>query len=128
MLFRSRNGIAKYVCEDGESKVKDVMDLGVQFIYCGMLIAAVYMVISQIKKDDERPEDQSGLFLIPLIFLGGFLYHALFEAKSQYVITYVTFMIPYAVWGFASISGTLKKVVIKIIHRIKEKKQTAPTV
>lgn len=126
--LRPRNGIAKYVCEDGESKVKDVMDLGVQFIYCGMLIAAVYLVISQIKKDDERPEDQLGLFLIPLIFLGGFLYHALFEAKSQYVITYVTFMIPYAVWGFASFSSTIKNLVIKIFHRIKEKKQTAPTV
>ena len=119
-------GVAKYACEDGEDTVKDLMDLGVQFLYCGMLIAAVYLFISQIKNEKDRPEDQAGLFLIPLLFLGGFLYHALFEAKSQYVITYVTFMIPYAIWGFASLSRSVKWLIDRISNRIHSKKKERP--
>ena len=121
--FMPKYGLAKYVCGEGEDTVKGWMDLGAQFLYGGMLIAAVYLVISQIKKNPARPEDESALFLIPLIFLGGFLYHALFEAKSQYVITYVTFMIPYAIWGFAMISGTVKRLVIRMIDRIRTAKE-----
>jgi hypothetical protein len=92
-----------------------------------MLLATVLLLVGLVRKRPEGGLPETAIYLIPLFFLGGFLYHALFEAKSQYVIGYVTLMIPYAVWGFASISGTLKKAVIKIIHRIKEKKQTAPT-
>lgn len=34
--------------------------------------------------------------LLPLILLGGFGYHLLFEAKSQYAVTYIVLMIPTA--------------------------------
>ncbi len=103
-------GIASYVCGAGEAGVTAFMDYGVQFIFCGMLIAAVSLLISQFRKEPTCRSDESGLFLIPLLFLGGFLYHALFEAKSQYVITYVTFMIPYAIMGFAKACETGKTV------------------
>jgi hypothetical protein len=38
-------------------------------------------------------------YILPLIVLGGFLFHMLFEAKSQYVITYVTLLIPMCAYG-----------------------------
>ena len=38
--------------------------------------------------------------LLPLIILGGLLYHLLFEAKSQYALPYFVLMIPMAAFGF----------------------------
>ena len=37
--------------------------------------------------------------LLPLIILGGLLYHLLFEAKSQYALPYFVLMIPVAAYG-----------------------------
>lgn len=94
-------GIAAYICGDGEDTATRFMDLSVQLIFFGMLISTVLLLVSQIRKNPARRPEEAALFLIPLLFLGGFLYHALFEGKSQYVIAYVTFMIPYAVWGLS---------------------------
>lgn len=51
-------------------------------------------------------------YLVPLIILGGFLYHFLFEAKSQYVITYFIVLIPLSAYGLNYICemDLLKKV------------------
>ena len=38
--------------------------------------------------------------LLPLIVLGGLLYHLLFEAKSLYAQPYFMLMIPMAAFGF----------------------------
>ncbi len=37
--------------------------------------------------------------LLPLILYGAFLYHLLFEGKSQYILTYIILLIPFAAWG-----------------------------
>jgi hypothetical protein len=53
--------------------------------------------------------------LIPLILIGAVLYHALFEAKSQYAVLYVPMMAPYAAFG-------LKKFgEIKLFSRLRKK-------
>ena len=106
-------GVAQYVCGEGESRAKSVMDFSVQFVFCGMLAATVNLSLRPLKKRDEYPADESAVYLIPLLFLGGFLYHGLFEAKSQYVISYVIFMIPYAAWGFAQACGTIKRACVR---------------
>lgn len=41
--------------------------------------------------------------LLPLVILGGFGYHLLFEGKSQYVLTYIPLMIPTAAYAMNSI-------------------------
>ncbi len=92
-------GFAAYACGEGEDTVTRVMDVGVQFLFFGFLTAMVFLLISQCRRCQERRPDEAALWLIPLTILGGFLYHMLFEGKSQYVITYVTYMIPFAVWG-----------------------------
>lgn len=56
--------------------------------------------------------------LLPLVLMGGFGYHLLFEAKSQYILTYIPLMIPTAAYAlnlvlFGNYSG-LKKVIDKI--------------
>lgn len=112
--FMPRVGFAKYACEEGEAKVKAAMDLGVQFIYFGMLAAAIYLFFEQFNRKETRRAVEPALYLIPLVFLGGFLYHALFEAKSQYVLTYVTLMIPYAAWGVCRLLSTGKGLMLTL--------------
>ncbi len=109
--YMEKFGIAAYACGEGEATVKRYMDLHVQFIYGGMLLAMGTLVADQIRHQKERRRDGAALYLIPLYILGGFLYHMLFEAKSQYVITYVTLMIPYAIWGFACAYDTVSRML-----------------
>ena len=56
--------------------------------------------------------------LLPLVLMGGFGYHFLFEAKSQYILTYIPLIIPTAAYAlnlvlFSDYTG-LKKVIAKI--------------
>jgi hypothetical protein len=44
-----------------------------------------------------------GITLLALIILGGFVYHLIFEAKSQYVLPYFIMMVPFAAYGFYSL-------------------------
>ncbi len=101
--YMEKFGYAAYVCGEGEEVSKAAMDLGIQWIFFGMLISTVVLLISQIRRKDDRRPDEVALWLIPLTILGGFLYHLLFEAKSQYIITYMVYMIPFAVWGCAEV-------------------------
>lgn len=52
-----------------------------------LLLSCITFALIYKKKD-------VSFYFIPLIILGGFLYHLLFEAKSQYVITYFMLLIP----------------------------------
>ena len=39
-----------------------------------------------------------------IIFIGGFLFHLIWEAKCQYTITYFVLLIPYSVKGYIDLS------------------------
>ncbi|MBQ1245993.1 MAG: glycosyltransferase family 39 protein [Clostridia bacterium] len=102
--YADKTGLAAYVCGKGEYPTKGLMDLGIQGIFCGVLVAMALLLARLLRKQKEEDVEDShapwaAFWLVPLYILGGFLYHALFEAKSQYVITYVTLMIPYAVFA-----------------------------
>lgn len=43
--------------------------------------------------------------LLPLAVLGGFFYHLLFEAKSQYILTYFIILVPIAAYGIYKALG-----------------------
>jgi hypothetical protein len=58
-------------------------------------------------------------YILPLVVLGGFLFHMFFEAKSQYVITYVTLLIPMCAYGLyqyinSDIFTKLKKAISQV--------------
>lgn len=69
-----------------------------QFIFAMMLIA--------LFRNFKKPN----LFfcLVALMIFGGFLYHSIFEGKSQYVLTYVLMMIPLAANGIIQVLNTLQ--------------------
>lgn len=62
------------------------------------LFAAAGMLII-LKRRNLRRNDF--ISVLPLIFIGGFLYHLLFEAMPQYNVTYFTLFIPIAAFGFS---------------------------
>jgi len=81
--------LANYVCNDGETTVKQYMNMYQQLIFLSVCIALFYI----IRKKDIL------LCIYPLSILGGVIYHMIFEAKSQYFIVYFVMMIPIAAYG-----------------------------
>jgi hypothetical protein len=59
--------------------------------------------------------------LIPLIVLGGFLYHLVFEAKSQYILIYFILLIPYAAYGLHSAARGAEFLVKRFTGGVKLK-------
>lgn len=87
--YKDKGKLSQWVCVDGVDKVKAYMDFYTQLIFWGCLLA----VIRCLKKGD---------FLrisMPLVVLGGMLYHLLAEAKSQYAISYFIMMIGISAYG-----------------------------
>ncbi len=107
-------GVAAYACDKGEDRISAILDLGVQFIFFGSLSAMAYLAVSQFRHKKERRADEAALWLIPLCVLGGFLYHMIFEGKSQYVITYMIYLIPVAMWGIFKLAQHGKLLIGKI--------------
>jgi hypothetical protein len=40
--------------------------------------------------------------LLMVVILGGIFYHLLFEAKSQYILTYFVLMVPMSAYGYCN--------------------------
>lgn len=70
----------------------------VEFIYAGFA-AAMWLMLRKPERRGKRtihlPRREEQLIL-PVVVLGAFLYHAIFEAKSQYAVVYLPMMIPFA--------------------------------
>lgn len=71
--------------------VEEFMNLYQLLIYLGTALCAWKLRKSRDLKD----------VLLLLCILGGFLFHILWEAKSQYIFPYVTLMLPCAAMGFS---------------------------
>ncbi|MBR1653878.1 MAG: glycosyltransferase family 39 protein [Clostridia bacterium] len=57
--------------------------------------------------------------IFPIVFIGGFLFHIIWEAKCQYTITYFILLIPYAVVGYKIIGVKLTKLYNTKIKKVK---------
>lgn len=72
-------------------------DLHLQILYLGACLG----LLSRLRK--ATPETA----LLPLIVLGAFAYHLLFEAKSQYALVYLPLLAPYAAVGWKWLGETV---------------------
>lgn len=52
-----------------------------------------------------------------MIVIGGFFFHTMWEAKSQYIIQYFILIVPYAAGGFAEILRISKKYLHHYFHK-----------
>ncbi len=66
--------------------------------------------------------------LLPLVILGGFGYHLLFEGKSQYVLTYIPLMIPTASYALYCIVNGKYDLIREWIAKMKEIPETKESV
>lgn len=58
--------------------------------------------------------------LLPLVLLGGFGYHLLFEGKSQYILTYIVLLLPYASYALCTILESEYTGIKKVVNSLKE--------
>ncbi len=68
--------------------------------------------------------------LLPLVLLGAFSYHLLFEGKSQYILTYIPLLVPTAAYAFnAMLCGKYEKLkkIISAINFIPKKYNESET-
>jgi hypothetical protein len=89
-----------------------------QFI---IVFGAVFFFALQRKLSSEQ------LFLALIVF-GGFLFHMLWEAKAQYIMTYFTMIVPYGAVGIYNIIELLRKNHDRIKQKLLAKKTTPNSV
>ena len=46
--------------------------------------------------------------IFPMIFIGGFIFHLFWEAKSQYTLSYFVLLFPYAVSGYSAVFSRIQ--------------------
>ncbi|MBQ5893420.1 MAG: hypothetical protein IIW78_04135, partial [Clostridia bacterium] len=93
--------LGTWVCGEGEDHVTQYLN----FLQQLLLVLASVGTLSLIKKG--RITDA----LLPTVFLGGFLYHLLFEAKSQYCMIYILLLLPLSALGAELLLGKAEKAL-----------------
>ena len=88
--YSEKGGLYELFCGRGEQFFGGVMNQFQQLIFFGVLLSLFELWRRRVMESS----------LLPLIILGGLLYHLLFEAKSQYALPYFVLMIPMAAFGF----------------------------
>lgn len=111
--YESPVGIAKYICTNGETAAVGYMNYIQQLTFFGAAVAAF---ICFKRKDKE-------ITLIMLIVFGGIMYHMLFEAKSQYFLTYYIILIPVCTCGLDTVFDKSEAIFKK--EKLKWRKKTA---
>lgn len=101
--YGEMGALAEWICGDDEANVKSFMSASLQFVYLFSIVGACILIWRR------RIEE----VLLPTCVLGGFLYHTLFEAKSQYIIPYLVLLLPIAARGLAGIVS-----LILPVHRL----------
>ena len=87
--YSEKGGLYRFLFVSEEKAVLAVMNHIQQMVFLGTLVGIIRL---WRKKDLLR-------CLLPLVLLGGQLYHLLFEAKSQYAMPYYLLILPIAAYG-----------------------------
>lgn len=111
--YTELNGLAKSIYDGSTGQFLEIyFNLYIQILYV-LFAVGLYCMFLNKKNNIET-------VLLPLVILGGFGYHLLFEGKSQYVLTYIPLLIPIASYGIFSILNgkytKIKEIVGKLKH------------
>lgn len=113
------SGIGKAVYEGSTGQLLELhFNLYMQIVYL-LFAVGIYMMFINKRTNIET-------ILLPLVALGGFGYHMLFEGKSQYVLTYIPLLLPVAAYALNTIlEGDythVKEIAAKINKKVDIKK------
>ena len=92
----------------------------------GAMQRALYLLALIGTVDGIRKRKDSLQTVLPLIVLGGMMYHMLFEAKSQYAYVYAVLLVPLAARGLCRLEDYLTKGIstrVSIRHSRQMQKQ-----
>ena len=92
--------------QDGSMRLalEGIMKAWQQAMY---MLAAVGLWCGWKKRKD------AAWLILPLTVLGGFLYHMVFEAKSQYIYVYMIDLVPLAAMGLCEMESIIRKIARK---------------
>ena len=91
--YSQKGFLYDFFCGSGARRTLGTMNQFQQFVFLSLLFGLIRL---WRKKDLLR-------CLLPMIVLGGLLYHLLFEAKSQYALPYFLLMLPIAAYGLFTV-------------------------
>ena len=98
LSYSEKGALYKLFCDKGEDLSEGFMNQHQQIVFLGMLLGCIALL---------KKKDILGCIL-PLIILGGLMYHLLFEAKSQYALPYFILMLPLAASGLGALFDYIK--------------------
>lgn len=85
----------KFTSVEGEDSASRFLDL----LEFNVLVGAMLYCLFYWKK-----EKYTQSLILPMTFIGGFLFHMFWEAKGQYTIIYFVLLLPYAAAGFSGLA------------------------
>ena len=105
--YTEPSNLTKFVYSDSfDTAYRFAMKKAIVVVYAGFALSAVFL----LKKRNET------LLLLPVIIVGGILFHLIVEAKSQYVLEYLPLMLPLAAYGALSfgqfLSGLIRRKAV----------------
>ena len=92
------NGVAALLYRE-DSPVRPVIEGYMNLFQQAMYAMAVVGAAASVKRRDDV-----AALVLPVTVIGGFLFHMLFEAKSQYIFVYAVYLMPLAGYGL-SVTG-----------------------
>lgn len=111
--YTELNGLAKGIYEGSTGQFFELyFNWYIQILYLLFAIGLYCMFLN--KKNNIET------VLLPLVILGGFGYHLLFEGKSQYVLVYIPLLIPIASYGISCVLNGKYTKIKEIIGKLKE--------
>lgn len=90
-----------FLCMNNELIIQEILDLEQSLILLGNVI---YIVCFLLKKEKTKEE-----LLLPLAFIGGWLFLLIWEAKSQYSLFYYVILFIYAILGYVNLLKLINK-------------------
>lgn len=103
-----------FLGEPGNRIAKEYMNLFQTCILMGVLVWIV------LRKDNIGVND----LLLAVIFLGGFFFHLLWEAKCQYTMPYFMLLFPYAIQGYSVLTMKLKTMRVNVQDKKEDVKKS----
>jgi len=96
--FSDPGAMYELLCHRCERGIKVFMNMYQQFVFFGFTLGLLRIF---------RKKDML-MSLLPLVIIGGMLYHLLFEAKSQHSQSYFIMMLPVAAYGITKLFEFLR--------------------
>ena len=73
----------------------------------GLIIVFIFAGIGMLKIFKQGKIEH---ILLPMIFLGGFVFHTFWETKAIYVLQYYYLLLPYAAFGIVQLFEKIEKL------------------